>query len=296
MSLDPVSTEGRIFAAQLTRELAKRERAGAALITPGSVSWYDAMHGFAKNVAKISSPVKAARSFRETLAKMRTAQKAGSCFVNCFERRSRSAYFELLTWEVARHPLTGTGNDGVLVKVYGCRLQRGGCIRVGSSRLAFIGWHALARMRERSKVDVFSAEGIVAGIGFAGLLMRESDPHLNTSISYAAEDMTAVGVLRHALNDNGTSYGFFDVLTTLPADAEKHYQQRQRDQGIKISWAVHTYLTSNDADPAGYGASIPVVPFDDSDYVSRVLKERATNASGNSNDTPATPQQLAGGG
>lgn len=290
MSLDPVSTEGRIFAAQLTRELAKREREGAALLAPGSTSWHDAMHGFAKSLSKQPSPTKAARSFRDTLARLRQAQKLGACFLNCFQRRSRSAYFELLVWEVAQHPLTGTGNDGVLVKVYGVRLQRRGCIRVGSSRLAFIGWHALARMRERSAVDLFSAEGIVAGIGFAGLLMRESDPHLNTSISYATEDMTAVGVLRHAINEGGTSYGFFDVLTALPADADKPYQRRQRDQGIRISWAVHEYLTSDDADPIGYGVSIPVVPYNDSDYVSRTLKERGQHASSNSNDASTTPQ------
>ena len=275
-----VSTEGRIFVSRLTRDLAARERAAAALLSPGTSTWPDAFHAFMRQICKTPKPTKAAALFRGALDRLRAAQKNRACFVNCFEKRSRSAFVEVLTYQVAKHPLMQTGNEGIIVRVFMVRLQRNGRVSIGTSKLAFIDWHALGRMYERSTFDVFDdASGLVAGIGFTGLIMRESEKHHNNSISFATEDMTCVGVLRFATNEEGKTYGFFDVRTVLPADADKPYQVKQREQAIRISWAVHNYLEADDADAAGYGDDIPVVPFDHSDSISRRLAvEKAQNS------------------
>jgi hypothetical protein len=275
-----ISTEGRIFVAQLTRDLVARQRIGADLLTPGTGTWQEALQGFARSLDG-NGPIQAALMFKGALQRLRQAQGERACFLNGFMRRSRSGLFELLTYDVAQHPLLAGGREGVLVRAYFCRLQRIGKISLASSRLAFLSWHALARMAERSKTDIFEGGAIVAGCGFAGMIMRESEKHRNTSISLATEEMTAVGVLRTAPG----KYAFFDVLTVLPHDADKPYQMRQRAQGIEVAGAVYEYATDNDADPTGRAEHITVIPFDDSDYVSiHLKKERHREQAQQAND------------
>jgi hypothetical protein len=209
--------------------------------------------------------------FKAGLARLRLAQKQRACYVNAYMGRSRSGYFEVLTWEVSKHPLTKEGNEGVVVRSYDCVLRgRGRVILVGQgSKLAFVSWHALARMYERSDIDVF--DGIVAGCGMAGLLMRESEKHANSGINYATnENLLCAGVLRVASEDDGTKYGFFDVLTAFQPN-EDGPQVEQWKQGCAIAWAVNKYAKADDADPEGYADKIPVLPFNRQDHVTRTL-------------------------
>jgi hypothetical protein len=274
-----ISTEGRIFVARLTRDLAARESAGAALLSSGTKRWREAFRSFGYALSKSAGPVKAAKMFKAGLAHLRIAQKQQrACYVNAYMGRSRSGYFEVLTWEVSKHPLTNAGYEGVIVRSYDFLLQRTGRILVGQgSKLAFLSWHALARMYERSEADIF--DHIVAGCGMAGLLMRESDKHANTGINYATnENLLCAGVLRVASNDDGTSYGFFDVLTAFQPN-EEGPQAEQWKQGCAVAWAVNKYAKADDSDPSGYADKIPVLPFDRHDHVSRTLtKMEADNA------------------
>lgn len=270
-----VSTEGRVFVAQLTRDLAARERAGAHALSPGAKEWTAAFKSFAQSLVKIGGPVKAARAFRAAISRLATVQKQGSCFVNAFDSRSRSALFEVLTWEVDKHPLTDTGQDGIVVKSYVCMLQRNGKVAVGyGEKLAFLSWHALARLKERSReMDIFDANGVVAGCGLVGLLMRESIKHIGTEINYAIGDTVCAGVLRDGKDSDGLRQGFFDVLTVLPFEDVPH----KHKQAAALAWAVHEYVQSADADPKSYGDKIDVLPFHQDDYVTRELKRRPSN-------------------
>ena len=104
-------------------------------------------------MSKAGGPTKAARMFRDALVRLRAAQKDGACYVNCFMGRSRSGFIEVLTYEVAKHPLTNAGNAGIIVRAYHCWLQRKGRIMIGcGDQVAFVSWHALARMHELSKL------------------------------------------------------------------------------------------------------------------------------------------------
>jgi hypothetical protein len=267
-----VSTEGRVFAAQLTRDLVAREAAGAALLSPGHKHWLGAFHSLVDGIAKAKGPIHAASMFKAALGRLRRAQLDDACFVNAHMIRSRSGAFEVLVWEVDKHPLMKAGYEGIIVRGYHCTLQRGGCIRLGRAKLAFISWHALARIRERSKVDLFESLGVVAGCGFAGRLMQQSKRHANTGLYYAtAGTLLCAGVLRTAHNDNDDRYCFFDVVTAFqPQDGP---QAAQWKQGAALAEAVQTYVDADDADPAGYADDIAVLPPRSDDYVSRELKK-----------------------
>lgn len=267
-----VSTEGRVFVAQLTRDLAAREIAGAKLLAPGTKQWCEAFKSFGHAVSKTGSPTKAARMFNAAIPRLQSAQQQGACFINCFMGRSRSAFFEVLTYEVAKHPLTNAGYDGIAVRVYHCALQRKGRIMIGyGDQVAFVSWHALARMHERSAADIFLANGIVVLCGMAGILMRESHKHANTEINYPDDSMICTGVLRCVQQEDGRQYGFFDVLTVLPIYESKY--ARKKVQGIAIAKAVTAYITADDADPKGYADKIAVLPFHDTDFVSRTISQ-----------------------
>ena len=267
-----VSTEGRVFVAQLTRDIAARERAGANALAPGAKDWLMALECFGKEIANTTSPVKAGKAFRAGLERLQGAHRSGACFINAHMSRSRSGGFELLTWEVAKHPLISVGNEGVLVRSYDCMLRRAGFIGLGRSRLAFLSWHAIARMRERSKIDLFKSKGVAAACGVVGLLMRHSDKHANTGIYFASsEPLLCAGVLRSATDGQGRQYCFYDVLTAFQPN-EDGTQDKQWAQGCKLSDAVDRYIRSDDADPSGHVDDIAVLPFTHDDFVSRELK------------------------
>jgi hypothetical protein len=269
----PITTEDRIFVERLKRDLKAKQALGAGLLVPGTKTWEEAVPAFLRSLGK-EGPVEASRRFRAGVDRLTAAQKQMACRVNAFLGRSRSGIVEVLIWEAAKHPLIDDIREGVIVRGYLMRHQRTGRCSAGRTKLAFLSWHALARMAQRSKVDILEANAVVAGCGYAGMLMRESEKHINTSISYATEDMTVVGVLRAA-----DTYAFYDVRTILPhpLDEEKAYWVRQRAQGVQVTRAVVTYVRGNDSDPTGRAGDIPVIPFDDRDYISIQLRKEPSS-------------------
>lgn len=275
INVPAISTDGRIFVAQLTRDLSAREREGAGALCPGMKTWPDAFKGFGVALSKNGSPVKAATQFKAAIGRMMTVNKKGCCLVNGYMHRSRSGYMEVITYEIAKHPLTGTGYEGIVVRAYHLLLTRNGHIRIGyGDQVAFVSWHALARMRERGGVDKLIASGFIAACGLAGLLMRESDKHANTEMNYADDsDMICTGVLREIPQD-GRIVGFFDVLTVLPVDDDRPAIVAKRKQGRAIAIAVNKYFHGENSDPRGYGDDIEVIPFHGTDHVSRELQQK----------------------
>jgi hypothetical protein len=215
-----IPTEGRIFVAQLTRTLAAHQATGANLLSPGAKTWESAFKTFAVAISKAKGPRQAAKMIEDARRRLIPAHKDSACFINGFDSRSRSAGIEVLTYEVAKHPLTQTGYEGIEVRAYDTLLRRKGNIRLGLSTLAFISWHALARMHQRSGMDIFNAGGVVACCGLAGRLMRQSALHLNTEINLVNGAINCTGVLRAATKDDGLGYVFYDVLTALEVDEE----------------------------------------------------------------------------
>jgi hypothetical protein len=272
--MSTINTAHRIFVAQLTRDLLAREALAADAIAPGAKRFSEAFRNFGNAIMKMSrtgGPLKSSALFRATCDRLRTAY-AEQFFFTFSYNRSRSAYFELLTFAVEPHPLIPTGDQGVVVRTFRALLRRNGSSEGWWGERAFLSWHALARLAERGPVNL-DARGIVATCGLVGHLMSKSRAHDNTNINLAiSDDITLVGVLRA---EDGRSR-FFDVLTTLSiADDAGPRKIAQRDQGRAIGRAVLSYVESGNSNPRGFCDGIAVLPFDGDDFISRELKQRA---------------------
>jgi hypothetical protein len=270
-----ISTEGRVFSAQLTREIAARERKGAVMLHPSATTWWNAFRGFVDEAYKVRSPTKVGRMFKAATNRLVAAHNQNLCTINCFAGRSRSAYLEVFACEASKHPITQTGNDGIVVHRYRASMSlRGRCLAVtGGDALAFVSWHTLGRMRERCGIDILSAGGVVAICGVVGMIMRDSDKHLNTEINVAFKDLVCTGVMRHAESERqpGHWHGFYDVLTAIEPDILNAKRAIQMRQGNLLTNAALDYMKAEYADEEGLVAKIPVLPFHETDYVSREL-------------------------
>ena len=276
MTITAISTEGRVFVAQLTRDVIANERTSANLMAPGAKCWHDAFKGLNKTLATANGPRGAATVVRDFIKRAQAAQQQGSCFVNFYYVTKRAAAFEILTWEVDKHPLLNGGQEkeGLLVKSYFCLLRRNGYACFGCRAvLAYISWHALARLHERGAVDILDAKGLVAGCGLVGLLMRDSPDHVDSELNYAVANILCTGVMRTKRNEEDKrKYAFFDVQTVLPLD---DVSPAKREQGIKLGWTVNEYLEATTADPWSYAESVAVLPFHSRDFVSKTLESQS---------------------
>jgi hypothetical protein len=270
MSTEQITTEGRIFVRKMILDIRARSRAGAGLLSPGALTWRAALDSFARRMSNAGSVVHAGKQFaagRERLIRAQHEHRA--CLVNLCMSRKRSGMFQLLTHEVSKHPSTESGYDGIMICSHSCRLQRIGCVTVSGSRVAFVSWHALGRLYERSSVSAEDAWSVVGLLGIAGLLMRESNKHLNGSVNVAVEgDILCTGILRPL---DGCR-PFFDCLTVLPGDEPKYTNQFH--QGKHVANAVMKYLRSDSADPRHYADKVPALPFNRNDYVTEQLKAK----------------------
>ena len=277
MNTEPITTEGRVFVNQMIRDLRAREKLGAGLLSPGATKWHEAIRAFGNSMVSCGGPVKAGKLFKAGRDRLIVAQeKHNACLLNFFMTRKRSGLFQVLVYDVDKHPLTGGGYDGVIVRSCFYKLQRIGSAAFWANKVAFISWHALGRLYERSKFDMQEANKVVCMLGIAGMLMRESDKHNNNGVNVAFEDdLLCAGVMRylHAIeNGKVRETCFFDCLTTLSAGEPKYAQQRA--QGGHLAHAVKAYMDAESADPRGYADAIPVLPFNRNDYVTEQLKAR----------------------
>jgi hypothetical protein len=268
-----ISTEGRVFIAQLTRELAAKQILGAGLLHPGATTWRDAVKGFCEISIKQKGcgPRQAAVAVQQMIDRLYEAhRKQAGCFVNAHHVGRRSAGVEFMVWQVAPHPLTKTGNDGVLLECFTLVSRRSARIEGRGGPTAYVPWHALGRMRERSpNTDLLAARGVAGICGLAGLLLRESTKHDGTEINIAAEDegLLITGVMRVS-----ERYAYYDAHTCLPMP--EHCTPAVA-QGRAILKAVAKYVKSDDADPRGYADDIPVIPHRGDDYITRMLTANA---------------------
>jgi hypothetical protein len=75
-----VSTEGRVFVAQMTRDVRRREKIGAGLLSSGATNWHQALEGFGQEMKKCKGggPVKAGKIFHSARERLAVAQKEHS--------------------------------------------------------------------------------------------------------------------------------------------------------------------------------------------------------------------------
>jgi hypothetical protein len=262
----PVSTEARVFVAQLIRQLRQRERLGAHLLHAGASKWDAALRGLSKAMKAAGGPVKAGSILRSAGVRLWDARRQHAYSLAVHARR-RSGILKLLTWEASPHPLAQRGLDGVVVRMRTIELQRGGCITATSyTPLAFFSWHALSRLQERAGgADLFADGYVIVRCGLAASVLRQHERYLGTELNFPIDDAAlATGVLRSARSEDGKAFEFFDVLTVLPWSDTDRYARRHR-QALAIATLVA--IERDDRDPA----SVPIIEFHADDYVSRML-------------------------
>jgi hypothetical protein len=280
-----ITSEGRAFIAQMMRDLRRREKLGANLLSPGCTKWSEALRAFGTRMIGCGGPVHAGKLFAAGRERLIVAhQEHNACLLNFFVSRKRSGLFQVIVYDIAPHPLTGTGNDGIIIRSCFYKLQRRGCASFWSNKVAFVSWHALGRLYERSNFSMDEANEVVCSLGIAGMLMRESEKHYNGSINLAFDDdLLCTGVLRYL---SGIEDGkrretrFFDCLTTISAGDPKY--ARQRAHGGYVASAVKAYMDSDSSDPRGYADKVPVLPFNREDYVTQELRKKENTNVANS--------------
>ena len=100
----------------------------------------------------------------------------------------------------------------------------------------------------------------------AGMILRPSIKHIGTGIHFAwGSDLICIGTLRDAEPSR-----FYDVIAIMERDDTEPVQ---RAQGDALTKACVAYIKSDCADTGGYADGIPVLPFDERDYVSQQLKQ-----------------------
>jgi hypothetical protein len=76
-----ITTEGRVFVAQMIRDIRARSRLGAGLLSPGVLTWREAIHAFARRMSKCDSVVHVGKQFaagRERLIEARGSTRPAS--------------------------------------------------------------------------------------------------------------------------------------------------------------------------------------------------------------------------
>jgi len=255
-----ITTEGRVFTAQLMRDIRNRERLGAGTLHPGAKTWHEAFLGF-RDSFKRDGPVKAGQMFARSRERLIEAQtKHGACYLNVFSSRKRSGVFDMISWSVAQHPIRPGRYEGIMISGNLCRLQRGGHLSMYGKAHAFMSWHALGRLYERWDTSTVDKAAVFIGLtGVAGMLMGEGDRHRNNAMNLAFEGVHCTGVMRYTSEHN-----FFDCLTVLP-DEPKY--AKQVEQGTMVANAVVQFIEGDEFDPRGYAELVPVLPFTRNDYV-----------------------------
>jgi hypothetical protein len=255
----------------VVRELNARQRAAAANFWPDASNWYDAFTGFAKAVAQQNNPIKRARMLRTAGERLKQAQRGGACYFHASSFKSRSAFIHVLTFETGPHPMIAVKDEGIIAQASTLMTTRKGLVRRDiASSVAFVSWHALGRMPMRSDVDISGACGIGRVCGIVGLLLRHSSRHYSSEINVVFGDLLCKGTFRFVPTAAG-NYGFFDVITALTLDQVE--DPRQVEQGRAISAATIKYITGDILEPDGLFDDVAVLPFRETDYVSREIQK-----------------------
>ena len=113
MSTAPITTEGRIFVAQMMRDMRAREKLGAGLLSPGTTKWSEALRAFGTNMIGCGGPVHAGKLFAAGREKLRIAQhEHNACMLNFFMNRKRSGLFQV-PWSPMKSCAREDGGDAV---------------------------------------------------------------------------------------------------------------------------------------------------------------------------------------
>jgi hypothetical protein len=249
----PLSTEARIFASRLRREVKRREAVGAKALG-GKSTWPDATSMALDTFMDAPGPVKAVKVMKQAMARLVAVSKEDQSFTfppgTNGVLGSRQAILTLYTVEHENHPISHK-ETGIVVRRHVYHNAR----KMGYGRimdeLAFISDHTLGRLYERSDDEswieprrVFGLTSLLAMVGEIGYSMAHAHPEkVASQLNLAVEGYLLTGSMRHIRKEDasGATYfqPFFDVRTTLPEGAGTY---KQREQALAITAIVRACM------------------------------------------------------
>ena len=234
----PISTEGRIFARQVIREVIQCERVGSDVLWPGAESWPQALSGLVGAIHSDISPIK-----RAALIKAAAWQVVAIPGARQLSQivRGRSASLEFLTLHAddGGHPIEALEGmeRSVVVQFHRLKCTRSQRDTHFGTVVACVSDHALGRLHDRSSAtfSVRDGKAVAFACGVAGLL-ASTDLRLSESeLSLAIGNVVATGSMKVAVcPGSNRATAFFDVRTVLPTDACNDPQMAQATAVARI--------------------------------------------------------------
>ncbi|MDF3214809.1 hypothetical protein EN962_00260 [Mesorhizobium sp. M7A.F.Ca.CA.001.09.2.1] len=221
-----ITTEGRIFARQVGREIKRRELIGAVAISNGNEKeWWPAVKWLAGSLNLEGSPVKRVallQAVGDRLKSIPEADKGAFVDITLFagKRACEIMFTTLLADDHPMEALTGL-ETGVTIQCHYLKIGRSGTdVRLGVL-VAHASAHALGRLRERARDDVEIKDGIgfLRVCGKAGLFAATETRLRKAEINIALnDDLIATGSTKVG-GQGDLASSFFDCRTVLPRDA-----------------------------------------------------------------------------
>lgn len=267
MRTSPLSTEARIFAKDVLREVNRREKLGAPILAgrKSAATWGDASSALGRYIVGDASPVKTAKIVLERVQQLQKLDSSDRGFVILtWSSHGRRAHLDVRTMTSGLHPLVGVDNErGVMVEKHLLMVGRQKNFAMVGLTSAHMSEHAISRMFERSHgtavagmVGVIALAGVVADIVCGRPSLRRSE------INIGIGDVILSGSLRTA---NMTLQGgssavidFLDIRTVLPV---AWCTEMQRQQAAVLTVLARKILDQEVEYPlsADYAADVPFI-------------------------------------
>jgi hypothetical protein len=268
-----LSTEGRVFADQLLREVKRLEPVNADRLWPGCNSWMDAFGTMNEAMAK-DGPIGRVRTLNAVFDRLDTVPKAERMFRGIFVggsgKRSLLAVFGICMR--SRHPfclhdpkIDQIGLHSKLITILVTRK----IMDAQAAPLAFMSWHALGRLAERGGGPQAREMFWQASLG--SFLMRRAVA--STDLNLVTGPVVLTGQMRPALARE-QSYGhanatFYDITTAL-ARSDLRDNDPRVVQGEALMQRVDRLV--KERDPKVFEENtVPSIASRNDDFVSRLV-------------------------
>jgi hypothetical protein len=231
-----ITTEGRIFARQVGREVKRRELIGALAISNGNEKeLWPAVKWIVGRLDADTSPVRRVACLKAVAARLGSVPDGNrGAFVDILRfDGKRTCELMVTTLLSDDHPMEAmTGLEaGITLQCHYFKIGRTGRdLRVGVVA-AYASAHALGRLHERARhqVDINDGIGFLRVCGRAGVFASTDKRLWRAEINIALnDDLVATGSTRVA-GQGEVASTFFDCRTVLPRDACGGEQIAQAD-------------------------------------------------------------------
>lgn len=179
-----------------------------------------------------------------------------------------------ISFGTSKNPLRGLGTEhGINARLHSVQCDRHGAGSVASGRqLAYLPWHAIARMHQRSEALTSSqVDSALIAVAALGLIIGCNDKHAGGAMSLDLGDLLLTGAVRMSVQgcSDGSKTGccFLDVRTALPIDDATDTAMRK--QGLAAREAAIAWLGDRTSDGEVYAGRIPYIAGRDDDYTAR---------------------------